>query len=91
MTDTPKSHWNYRVTKTTDKDTGEETLAVREVYYRNGEVYGYSRDPDPVQGEDIHTLRFIFEKMQRALEEPVLDLDQIGEQIQWSKGGEGYE
>jgi hypothetical protein len=66
------SHWNYRVLK---KD---ELFAIHSVYYdADGEIVGWSQNPDPVMDEDFDYLKAQLTLMLEATEREVIDLDII--------------
>jgi len=78
--------WNYRLmrrsyTHPSTQET-ETTLAIHEVYYRDGSVddtrlssseVGYTKEPVAVTGETVDEVRETLLMMLDALEKPVLD------------------
>ena len=65
--------WNYRVVK---KD---EYVGIHEAYYNGeGNVYMVTVDPVSPVGEDLDQLKTTLELMLEALDDGVLDFDQIG-------------
>lgn len=82
--------WNYRVVRKRwrypesmrDKLDGEvhDFLAVHEVYYDSeGKPFNCTVEPRPVSGENVGALRWQLEHMLKALDEPVLNYDEIGD------------
>lgn len=83
--------WNYRVCRkklvsdVCDMDTGkvletytEDQFGICEVYYNDeGEIAFTSVEFQAPFGETLEELKSNFDKMQKAFELPVLDLDNI--------------
>lgn len=64
--------WNYRVFKQIDEYSGDAWYSIVEAYYdADGKPDGYT-DPIPCTGSSIEDLRWVLEKMLKALDEPVL-------------------
>lgn len=62
-------HWNYRVIKEVDADSGDVTLSIREYYYG---LSLWSAVPDGVIANDIEGLRWQLDMMAKALEKPII-------------------
>ena len=66
----PVHTWNYRLMdRSTEK---EEWIAIHSVYYKNGEVDGYSKEPAPVGGSNLEEIRATLQRMSEALDKPIL-------------------
>lgn len=64
--------WNYRVVKK------RGYLAIHEAYYdENGNVRLLSTDPVSPESEDLAQLKTTLELMQEALDDGILDFEQI--------------
>lgn len=76
--DTPESHWNYRLATRISKnglDRGWREFLIISAYYKKGklESWGYS---DRTSGfEDLSSLKYTVEKFNEATEKLVIDLD----------------
>ena len=68
--------WNYRVMK---RMIGkEEVFQIHEVYYNDDEtISAWTENPSNPQGETLDELKKDFLMQLRALEEPILDYDQL--------------
>jgi len=64
------SHWNHRVVKEKD-GTGEYYYSIREVYYKDGAIDGWSMDSRLI-GNDYDDLKKGYELIRSAFEKPVL-------------------
>ena len=66
------STWNYRVVKK------RGYLAIHEAYYdESGNVRSLSEDPVSPESEDLPQLKTALELMQEALDEAIIDFEQI--------------
>jgi hypothetical protein len=66
--------WNYRVTKLTIQ--GEECYEIREVHYNeDGSVKSWTEEPAKPFGNSKEELKEVLNKMQKAFDLPLLDLD----------------
>lgn len=72
------SHWNHRVVR---RIVGDETqLGIHETYYDDaGKVRAISSEPDGIVSDSIHGLQVQLGWMLKALDQPVLEYDQIPE------------
>jgi len=74
-------HWNHRICKSTHAvgtEFEEVFYEIKEVYYNDvGEVWATTQDGATVGGNTPDEVKSSLEKMQRALEYPILDLDTI--------------
>jgi hypothetical protein len=75
VTETPDSHWNYRIVR----HENEHGIWYRlcEVYYDKGKPWGYC-NADLI-AEEVSDLRWSTEKMLAAFDKPVLDEKEITE------------
>ena len=83
-----KKHWNYRVVRETrppfnESDPADGTrvsYSVREVYYEDDKPVAASRTAyNPLADhESVEEIRRELEKIERALDMPVLDESEIG-------------
>lgn len=67
--------WNHRVMRHA-AGTDNEYLAIHEVYYDNEdgkEKLGWTQNPISVSGENLDELRWVLERMLRALDHPILE------------------
>lgn len=64
-----KIYWNYRVCR------NSEGFSIREVHYKEGIPHLYSATHLTLATYDFEDLKWKLEEMQKALEKPVLDLD----------------
>lgn len=74
-----KRHWNYRVIEFPSPD-GDAWLAIHEVHYVDGLPASYSEGPATVgwnQREGDSAPGSIIERMRKALDEPILKLDEF--------------
>jgi hypothetical protein len=76
----PASSWNFRVMEFTSVDGGT-FRAIHEVYYSNGVLQGYTKDPavvmwDPNDADDGAFL--VLQRMHEALSKPVLTVTDFG-------------
>lgn len=72
--------WNYRLCKSTYKDNDYEEVGyeIKEVYYNKaGQVWAVTENRVGVFGETVEEAKRCFEKMNRAFEEDVLDMDTL--------------
>lgn len=60
--------WNHRVVFHPD----HKFYAVHEVFYKNGEAWGYTVDGDTPMGETVEELKEDLQRMLKCLEKPVL-------------------
>ena len=66
------STWNYRVVKK------RGYLAIHEAYYdESGNVRSLSEDPVSPESEDLPQLKTALELMQEALDEAIIDFEQV--------------
>ena len=70
-----RTFWNYRAIKRKDE------LAIYEVYYRSGKIEMISTDPIYPSGESLVELKEDILLMQKALNKPVLDYDQVTDSL----------
>jgi hypothetical protein len=76
-------NWNYRRCKKTQVDEyiGGETIVyfIAEVYYNKaGAIVGWEEEPNILKGEtQEEQLKEDFDKIAKAFDEPLLDLDKI--------------
>jgi len=70
------SSWNHRVVKRIyPMDT---MYGIHETYYEDDDsVMGITENPTPVVGESVEELRETLERMLKALDEPVLNYDEV--------------
>lgn len=96
-------HWNHRVCKERCKGRPDiTTYTIREVYYNDdGSITGVTEDaigvyaddefyhpePLPSEREVVGEMKVTLERMLRALEKPVVDLDTI-EYAKWNNEDE---
>lgn len=75
--------WNYRVIKHTYKDYPEDTiLCIHEVYYdENANITAFSENPVYPRGETTEELSKDLENYKKALNKPVLDLEELKAQF----------
>ena len=64
---TPASHWNYRIILI------EGMYQVHEVYYKNGKINGWTKNPIKIISEDLDGIKFALDEIQLAFEKPVLE------------------
>lgn len=72
--------WNYRVCKRTYRDEKyeETTYAIHEAYYnKNGEIYAITENGVSIIGEDVEDLGLAYERMGKAFEKDIIDMDNI--------------
>lgn len=73
--------WNYRVVRTLHpawENTVEEQYAIHEVYYNdNGSIWGMTEQAMSPTGTNVEELRVDLEYMQKALDLPVLNNEEI--------------
>ena len=73
--------WNYRVCKETYKPgTPQEEVSfeIKEVYYnKSGEIWAVSENGASVYGETPDEVNEVLEKMNRATNKEVIDLDTL--------------
>lgn len=66
--------WNYRLMRHTDA-FGREHLALHEAYYNDaGEVTAWTEEPSHPFGESLDEIRGDLDKMIRALDYPVIEV-----------------
>ena len=69
--------WDYRVIKTSYEPSGEASYTINEVYYDDhGQIEGWSDAVEP-HGESLEEPRDDMEHFKRALELPVLRVDEV--------------
>ena len=71
--------WNYRIFEKTDLFGGNVYYEIHEVYYNSkDQICGITELPVlPFGTDDIEDLRVCFELMTKALERPVLKMEEI--------------
>lgn len=72
--------WNYRVCKETYKGDGYEEVgySIREAYYtKSGEIWAVTEGAKGLYGESLDDIKDGLEKMAKALEKEIVDLDTI--------------
>ncbi len=70
--------WNHRVVKYVGKDCGiDETFyEIREAYYnQDGKIWAITENATGVFGENIDQLKVTLDRMTKALEQEVIDLE----------------
>jgi hypothetical protein len=83
------THWNHRVVRRTFEDDDEVRYGIYEAYYDdNGLIWAITEKPVNVDADDIDGLRKQLEWMQKALEHPILDYNNIPEPGANSSGGD---
>ena len=65
------SHWNCRVVKETI--SGQDFFSIREVFYDDQGIYGYTEEPVDICGESIDALREYLQLCLDCLDKPVLE------------------
>ena len=70
--------WNYRIIKRTYPNS-VEIYAIHEVYYTSGDARATTVQPCWPQGETLEELKEDFEWYRKALEKPVLDYEDFGD------------
>lgn len=74
------SHWNHRVVRRTFEGYDEVRYGIHEAYYDdNGLIWAITKDAVEVDAEDMDGLKQKLEWMQKALENPILEYDNIPE------------
>ena len=79
---------DYRVVRKESEDGSDEQYSVQEVYYDGEKPIAYTLDLQ-VEGDTIPEMRKQLEKMLMALEEPVLDEQDIVSKEKIGKDGRG--
>ena len=72
--------WNYRLCKSTYKGDGYEEVSyvIHEVYYnKDGSIWAVTENGASVYGESVGEAKEVMDKMLRAFEKDVIDLDTI--------------
>lgn len=67
--------WNIRVLVTEEEVIGgdnELDFALHEVHYTDGRPLGSTKNPIRVSGESLEALQWYVDKMQEALNKPIL-------------------
>ena len=81
------THWNYRLIHCTyryDDGTTEDTYAIHEVYYtKKGKPRAVTAEPVRLISEAPDGVAWQLKKIRRALKEPVLDYENIGDHRAW--------
>jgi len=80
--------WNHRVVRKVHKWTGksgekyeEVTYGIHEAFYDdNGKVFAITQEPVEVAGDDIDSLKQTLEWMEKCLEHPILEYENIPEE-----------
>ncbi len=72
--------WNYRIVKRTEKWPGgpdEVMFYVHEAYYDkvDGKPDSITTDPIVIYGDDIESLQWTVDQIQKALQQPVLNYE----------------
>jgi hypothetical protein len=70
--------WNYRVCKSIYKDDGYEEVnyEIHEAHYNpDGSIWAVTQNAVSVHGESLEEIKIVLERMNAALEKPVIDLD----------------
>ena len=85
MSETPKSHWNYRVLRR-GHDMGEGmpkvyTFDIREVYYTEGVANATTVNPMHPQGETMDELYKDIQMMVTSFDRPVIDDDNFPNEL----------
>lgn len=74
------STWNYRVLERTDKNSGDTTYAIHEVYYNDeGKPDGCTENSVAPMGESLAELKADMDHYRQALEKPTLVYDSLEE------------
>jgi len=71
------STWNYRIIHTTYilNDKTYDEYGIHEVYYdSDGNIDGYTKRSVPVSGNSVDEIEAILDRMQRALQKPVIEV-----------------
>ena len=73
--------WNYRVVRTEYPNSmmykSEQVLEIKEVYYdKDGNIKAFGEAPVPY-GESIEEVKECLDLMYKALEQPIVDYEQI--------------
>ncbi len=75
--------WNHRVVQTTHKfgDETFHTFGIHECYYdENGKIWAASMEPEALTADDVEGLKWSLDKIRKAFESPVLNLEDIPEE-----------
>lgn len=68
--------WNYRILAHKNVDNDEVYLQIHEVYYdQDNNPISYTENPITVGGEDINSIKWSLNKMQEAINKPILSVD----------------
>jgi hypothetical protein len=71
--------WNFRIIS---KKVGKSiSYSIHEVYYENGNITSWTKNPCRMFGESINELEKDLERMARAFIEPVLDYNDLSKII----------
>lgn len=68
-----KSHWNYRILRFVQHD--QEYFEIHEVHYKDGKPVSYGKPAATVYSETLEGLDWVQEKMNDAMNKPVLDTE----------------
>jgi len=63
--------WNHRILAH-EESSGEVYFQLHEVYYKKDKPIVHTVDPITVGGENLESIKFILNKMQEAIEKPIL-------------------
>jgi hypothetical protein len=85
--------WNYRVCKhkikykdiISKKMVETDTFDIREVYYIDEKIFAYSKEPQAIQSDTLKGIKFLLPLYNKAMEKPVLDLDEINKKFKSQK------